>query len=63
MPHFVTLQDISISELSFPSGDKVKCTNLPKRQTYIPTVFQSYVHYKQIFTAALTGMADICWKL
>ncbi|EMP40807.1 hypothetical protein UY3_01933 [Chelonia mydas] len=52
-------QDISISELSFPSGDKVKCTNLPKRQTYIPTVFQSYVHYKQIFTAALTEQLNI----
>uniref|UniRef100_A0A8C3FIF1 5'-3' DNA helicase ZGRF1 n=1 Tax=Chrysemys picta bellii TaxID=8478 RepID=A0A8C3FIF1_CHRPI len=59
MPSFVTLQDISISELSFPSGDKVKCTNLPKRQTYIPTVFQSYVHYKQIFTAALTEQLNI----
>nr|XP_032625623.1 protein ZGRF1 isoform X2 [Chelonoidis abingdonii] len=52
-------QDVSISELSFPSGDKVKCTNLPKRQTYIPTVFQSYVHYKQIFTAALTEQLNI----
>ncbi|KAM9143159.1 5'-3' DNA helicase ZGRF1 [Pangshura tecta] len=52
-------QDISISELSFPSEDKVKCTTLPKRQTYIPTVFQSYVHYKQIFTAALTEQLNI----
>ncbi|XP_075785856.1 5'-3' DNA helicase ZGRF1 isoform X2 [Pelodiscus sinensis] len=52
-------QDISFSELSFPSGDKVKCTNLPKRQTYIPTVFQSHVHYKQIFTAALTEHLNI----
>lgn len=35
--------------------DKVKYANLPKRKVSIPTVFQSYVHYKQIFKAALTG--------
>ncbi|XP_074849521.1 5'-3' DNA helicase ZGRF1 [Carettochelys insculpta] len=55
----VEAQDLSLSELSFPSGDKVKCTNLPKRQTYIPTVFQSHIHYKQIFTAALTEQLNI----
>ncbi|KFQ64210.1 Uncharacterized protein C4orf21, partial [Phaethon lepturus] len=42
------------SELSFPNADKVKYTNLPKRKISIPTVFQSHVHYKQIFKAALT---------
>ncbi|NXG74259.1 ZGRF1 protein, partial [Baryphthengus martii] len=42
------------SELSFPSADKVKHASLPKRNISIPTVFQSHVHYKQIFKAALT---------
>ncbi|KAM6400741.1 5'-3' DNA helicase ZGRF1 [Pluvialis apricaria] len=52
-------QDIIISELSFPSVDKVKYANLPKRKISIPTVFQSYVHYKQVFKAALTEQLNI----
>ncbi|KFR17004.1 Uncharacterized protein C4orf21, partial [Opisthocomus hoazin] len=47
------------SELSFPNVDKVKYANLPKRKISIPTVFQSYVHYKQIFRAALTEQLNI----
>ncbi|XP_064306695.1 5'-3' DNA helicase ZGRF1 isoform X1 [Phalacrocorax carbo] len=52
-------QDITISELSFPNVDKVKYANLPKRKVSIPTVFQSHVHYKQIFKAALTEQLNI----
>ncbi|GAB0189434.1 protein ZGRF1 [Grus japonensis] len=52
-------QDIMISELSFPNVDKVKYTNLPKRKVFIPTVFQSHIHYKQIFKAALTEQLNI----
>ncbi|KFR03038.1 Uncharacterized protein C4orf21, partial [Nipponia nippon] len=47
------------SELSFPNVDKVKYANLPKRQISIPTVFQSHVHYKQVFKAALTEQLNI----
>ncbi|XP_072719053.1 5'-3' DNA helicase ZGRF1 isoform X4 [Ciconia boyciana] len=52
-------QDITISELSFPNVDKVKHATLPKRKISIPTVFQSHVHYKQIFKAALTEQLNI----
>ncbi|XP_068260093.1 5'-3' DNA helicase ZGRF1 [Nyctibius grandis] len=53
-------QDITISELSFPAVDEVKYhANLPKRKISIPTVFQSHVHYKQIFKAALTEQLNI----
>ncbi|PKU41952.1 protein zgrf1 [Limosa lapponica baueri] len=52
-------QDITISELCFPNVDKVKFANLPKRKISIPTVFQSHVHYKQIFKAALTEQLNI----
>ncbi|XP_068009925.1 5'-3' DNA helicase ZGRF1 [Melanerpes formicivorus] len=52
-------QAITIPELSFPPGDKVKHTSLPKRQISIPTVFQSHIHYKQIFKAALTEQLNI----
>ncbi|NXI37089.1 ZGRF1 protein, partial [Galbula dea] len=47
------------SELSFPKMDKVKHANLPTRKIFIPTVFQSHVHYKQIFRAALTEQLNI----
>ncbi|NXY48452.1 ZGRF1 protein, partial [Ceuthmochares aereus] len=47
------------SELSFPNVDEVKHANIPKRKVSIPTVFQSYVHYKQIFKAALTEQLNI----
>uniref|UniRef100_A0A7M4EBQ2 5'-3' DNA helicase ZGRF1 n=1 Tax=Crocodylus porosus TaxID=8502 RepID=A0A7M4EBQ2_CROPO len=59
MPYFITLQDISISELSFPAGRKVKYANFPQRKIFIPTAFQSHAHYKQIFTAALTEHLNI----
>ncbi|XP_071411525.1 5'-3' DNA helicase ZGRF1 [Pithys albifrons albifrons] len=52
-------QDITISELSFPNVDKVKCANLPKRKVSIPAVFQSHIHYKQVFKAALTEQLNI----
>ncbi|NWW50691.1 ZGRF1 protein, partial [Pedionomus torquatus] len=47
------------SELSFPNVDKVKYSNLPKRKISIPAVFQSYIHYKQVFKAALTEQLNI----
>ncbi|XP_009948782.1 PREDICTED: protein ZGRF1 [Leptosomus discolor] len=52
-------QATTISELSFPNVDKVKNASLPKRKISIPTVFQSYVHYKQVFKAALTEQLNI----
>ncbi|XP_062430847.1 protein ZGRF1 [Rhea pennata] len=59
--HTITgeVQDLTVSQLSFPNVDKVKYTNLPKRKIAIPTVFQSHVQYKQIFTAALTEHLNI----
>ncbi|KFV98162.1 Uncharacterized protein C4orf21, partial [Eurypyga helias] len=39
--------------------DKVKYAVLPKRKISIPTVFQSHVHYIQIFKAALTEQLNI----
>ncbi|XP_021250393.1 protein ZGRF1 isoform X3 [Numida meleagris] len=59
--HTVTgdIQDITVSELSFPNADKVKHANLPKRKIAIPTEFQSHVHYKQVFKAALTEHLNI----
>nr|XP_021138700.1 protein ZGRF1 isoform X9 [Columba livia] len=59
--HAVTgdVQDITVSELFFPNVDKVKNANLPKRKISIPTVFQSHVHYKQIFKAALTEHLNV----
>ncbi|XP_031452787.1 protein ZGRF1 isoform X2 [Phasianus colchicus] len=53
------VQDITVSELSFPNADKVNHANLPKRKIAIPTEFQSHVHYKQIFKAALTEHLNI----
>ncbi|NXI55502.1 ZGRF1 protein, partial [Chloroceryle aenea] len=47
------------SELSFPNADKVKHTSLPKRKISIPTVFQSHLHYQQIFKAALTEQLNL----
>ncbi|NXJ14708.1 ZGRF1 protein, partial [Odontophorus gujanensis] len=47
------------SELSFPNADKVKHAILPKRKIAIPTEFQSHVHYKQVFKAALTEHLNI----
>lgn len=55
---FIYFQDITVSELSFPNADKVKHASLPKRKIAIPTEFQSHVHYRQVFKAALTGMSN-----
>ncbi|XP_069711214.1 5'-3' DNA helicase ZGRF1 isoform X2 [Phaenicophaeus curvirostris] len=52
-------QEITVSELSFPNVDEVKHANIPRRKVSIPTIFQSYVHYKQIFKAALTEQLNI----
>uniref|UniRef100_A0A8C2T7C4 5'-3' DNA helicase ZGRF1 n=1 Tax=Coturnix japonica TaxID=93934 RepID=A0A8C2T7C4_COTJA len=53
------VQDVTVSELSFPNADKVKHANLPKRKITIPTEFQSHIHYKQVFKAALTEHLNI----
>ncbi|NXN39845.1 ZGRF1 protein, partial [Rhinoptilus africanus] len=47
------------SELSFPNVDQVKSADLPKRKISIPTEFQSPVHYRQVFKAALTEQLNI----
>ncbi|XP_009081144.1 PREDICTED: protein ZGRF1, partial [Acanthisitta chloris] len=52
-------QAITISELSFPSVEKVQHANVPQRQISIPAVFQSHIHYKQVFKAALTEQLNI----
>ncbi|XP_078222790.1 5'-3' DNA helicase ZGRF1 isoform X3 [Callithrix jacchus] len=53
------LQEISGSELCFPSGQKLKSAYLPQRQIHIPAVFQSPAHYKQTFTACLIEHLNI----
>nr|XP_040148921.1 protein ZGRF1 isoform X2 [Ictidomys tridecemlineatus] len=53
------LQEINRSELCFPSGQKVKCAYLPKRQIHIPTVFQSPADYKQTFTSCIIEHLNI----
>ncbi|XP_030774897.1 protein ZGRF1 [Rhinopithecus roxellana] len=53
------LQEISGSELCFPSGQKIKSAYLPQRQIYIPAVFQSPAHYKQTFTSCLIEHLNI----
>ncbi|KAM5159698.1 LOW QUALITY PROTEIN: 5'-3' DNA helicase ZGRF1 [Callospermophilus lateralis] len=53
------LQEINCSELCFPSGQKVKCAYLPKRQIHIPTVFQSPADYKQTFTSCIIEHLNI----
>ncbi|XP_016076608.1 PREDICTED: protein ZGRF1-like isoform X2 [Miniopterus natalensis] len=53
------LQEINVSELCFPSGQKIKSVLLPRRRTHIPAVFQSPAHYKQVFTACLTEHLNI----
>ncbi|XP_058577604.1 protein ZGRF1 isoform X8 [Neofelis nebulosa] len=50
---------ISGSELCFPNGQKIKSAYLPQRQIHIPAVFQSPVHYKQIFTSCLIEHLNI----
>ncbi|XP_077877930.1 5'-3' DNA helicase ZGRF1 isoform X4 [Ictidomys tridecemlineatus] len=51
--------EINRSELCFPSGQKVKCAYLPKRQIHIPTVFQSPADYKQTFTSCIIEHLNI----
>nr|XP_023404367.1 protein ZGRF1 isoform X2 [Loxodonta africana] len=50
---------INASELSFPSGQKIKSACLPQRHIHIPAVFQSPAHYKQIFTSCLIEHLNI----
>ncbi|XP_024906684.1 protein ZGRF1 [Pteropus alecto] len=52
-------QEISDSELCFPSGQKVKSARLPRRQTCIPAVFQSPAHYKRLFASCLIEHLNI----
>ncbi|XP_032001484.1 protein ZGRF1 isoform X3 [Hylobates moloch] len=53
------LQEISGSELCFPSGQKIKSAYLPQRQMHIPAVFQSPAHYKQTLTSCLIEHLNI----
>ncbi|XP_054418141.1 5'-3' DNA helicase ZGRF1 [Pteronotus mesoamericanus] len=52
-------QEISVSELCFPSEQEVKSACVPRRQIHIPAVFQSLAHYKQVFTSCLTEHLNI----
>ncbi|XP_005397152.1 PREDICTED: protein ZGRF1 isoform X1 [Chinchilla lanigera] len=51
-------QEISSSELCFPSGENLKSA-LPKRQTRVPAVFQSPAHYRQTFSACIIEHLNI----
>ncbi|XP_063579654.1 5'-3' DNA helicase ZGRF1 isoform X5 [Pongo abelii] len=53
------LQEISGSELCFPSGQKIKSAYLPQRQIHIPAVFQSPAHYKRTFASCLIEHLNI----
>ncbi|XP_015427004.1 PREDICTED: protein ZGRF1 [Myotis davidii] len=53
------VQEISVSELCFPSGREVTSAPLPRRQTRVPAVFQSPAHYKQVFTSCLVEHLNI----
>ncbi|XP_053767699.1 5'-3' DNA helicase ZGRF1 isoform X3 [Desmodus rotundus] len=57
--HVTHLQEVDVSELCFPSRQKLQCASLPRRQTHIPAVFQSPSHYKQVFTSCLTEHLNI----
>ncbi|XP_036138187.1 protein ZGRF1 [Molossus molossus] len=57
--HLTGVQEINVSELCFPSGQKIKSALLPQRQTRIPVVFQSPAHYKQVFTSCLIEHLNI----
>ncbi|KAM8764493.1 5'-3' DNA helicase ZGRF1-like [Rhynchonycteris naso] len=52
-------QEMIVSELCFPSGQKVKSACLPQRLTRVPAVFQSPAHYKQVFTSCLIEHLNI----
>ncbi|CAO2600011.1 Protein ZGRF1 [Lemmus lemmus] len=53
------LQEINGSELCFPNGQKIISAYLPQRQVYLPAVFQSPIHYKQIFTSSIIEHLNI----
>ncbi|XP_075835284.1 5'-3' DNA helicase ZGRF1 [Microtus pennsylvanicus] len=53
------LQEINGSELCFPNGQKIISAYLPQRQVYVPAVFQSPIHYKQIFTSSIIEHLNI----
>nr|XP_048312732.1 protein ZGRF1 isoform X6 [Myodes glareolus] len=53
------LQKINGSELCFPNGQKIISAYLPQRQVYVPAVFQSPIHYKQIFTSSIIEHLNI----
>lgn len=53
------LQEINGSELCFPRGQKVISAFLPQRQVHIPAVFQTPIHYKQIFTTSIIEHLNI----
>ncbi|XP_061441327.1 protein ZGRF1 isoform X3 [Rhineura floridana] len=57
--HNITRHAKNSSELFFPSAEMVNSANVPKRQMYIPAVFQSPAHYKQVFTTALIEHLNI----
>ncbi|KAM5233552.1 5'-3' DNA helicase ZGRF1 isoform 2-T2 [Hipposideros larvatus] len=52
-------QEVSGSELCFPSGQKVKCAHLPQRHMRIPATFQSPAHYRQTFASCLREHLNI----
>eukprot|EP00062_Callorhinchus_milii_P012079 gi/632958720/ref/XP_007895200.1/ PREDICTED: uncharacterized protein C4orf21 homolog [Callorhinchus milii] len=53
------LQNLLVSELSFPRAQVLQGTMVPKRQVTIPVTFLSPAHYRQVFTAALTEHLNI----
>ncbi|KAK1342256.1 hypothetical protein QTO34_015012 [Cnephaeus nilssonii] len=52
-------QEISVSELCFPSGREIRSALLPRRQTRVPAAFRSPAHYKQVFSACLVEHLNI----
>nr|XP_023420114.1 protein ZGRF1 [Cavia porcellus] len=52
-------QEMSSSELCFPSGQRLESAPLPRRQTCVPAVFRSPAHYRQTFTACITEHLNI----
>ncbi|KAF6307448.1 zinc finger GRF-type containing 1 [Rhinolophus ferrumequinum] len=52
-------QEISGSELCFPSGQKIKSSHLPQRHVRIPAHFQSPAQYRQVFASCLREHLNI----
>lgn len=50
------MQNTSLSELCFPKADAAQGAKTLKRQVTIPTTFPSTAHYKEAFTAVITGI-------